>query len=169
MDGPTGEFDAPDASLSPTEPAELLAMRVRSQQLEGQLAELLSQQAATAEILRLVSQAHMTAQPVFESIATAALRLCRATIANLFTFDGQLLHIAALAHANPEGVAAIQALYPRPPGRDMVATRVVLTRGIVHMPDMLQDPDYAFPDVASALGFRGGVGVPLMRGGEPIG
>ena len=65
------------------------------------LTETLEQQTATSDILRVISQSQTDAQPVFDTIAAAALKLCSASSANVFTFDGQLLHLAALAIREP--------------------------------------------------------------------
>src|SRR6185437_8193026 len=66
-------------------------------ELSKHLAEALEQQAATSEILRVISRSQTDAQPVFDTIAAAALQLCRASSAVVFTFDGTLIHVAALA------------------------------------------------------------------------
>jgi signal transduction histidine kinase len=108
-------------------------------------------------------------QPVFDTIAAAALKLCRASSANLVTFDGELLHIAALAIVNPEGADAVRRLYPRPRSRDTAATRAVLTGRVVAIPDVLEDPEYAVGASAVAGGFRSVLAVPLMREKTPIG
>ncbi len=136
---------------------------------EGELAEALAQQRATGEILRLISQSHATAQPVFETIAAAALRLCGATAANVFTFDGELLHVATLAVSNPVAADAIRRAFPRPPDRATTASRAVLTRDVAAIPDVLEDPDYAIGTAAEAAGFRSNLGIPLMQAGRPIG
>ncbi len=60
-----------------------------------ELTEALEQQTATSEILRVLSRSPTDAQPVFDAIAAAALKLCDANSANVFTFDGELLHLAA--------------------------------------------------------------------------
>ncbi len=52
------------------------------------LTEALEQQTATSEILRVISQSQTDVQPVFDTIAAAALKLCDASAANVFTFDG---------------------------------------------------------------------------------
>jgi signal transduction histidine kinase len=39
----------------------------------------------------------------------------------------------------------------------------------VQIADVLSDPDYQFPEMQQAAGYRSLLGVPLMRGGEPIG
>jgi GAF domain-containing protein len=133
------------------------------------LTEALEQQTATSEILRVISRSQTDVQPVFDTIAAAALKLCRASSANLVTFDGELLHIAALAIVNPEGADAVRRLYPRPRSRDTAATRAVLTGRVVAIPDVLEDPEYAVGASAVAGGFRSVLAVPLMREKTPIG
>jgi len=133
------------------------------------LAEALEQQAATAEILRAISRSPGDAQPVFDTIAKAALALCRARSANVFTYDGTLLHIAGLAIVDPRGVDAMRGIFPRPVSRDTAACRAVLTREVAAIPDVLEDPDFAPRHAAVAAGFRSSLGVPLLRDGQPIG
>jgi signal transduction histidine kinase len=138
-------------------------------ELEKLLADALEQQTATSDILRMISQSRTDAQPVFETIAAAALKLCSASSANVFTFDGQLLQLAALAIVNPEGADATRKLFPRPPGRDTAAGRAVLARSVVAIPDVLEDPDFAHGAAALASDMRSMLDVPLMREGSPIG
>jgi signal transduction histidine kinase/putative methionine-R-sulfoxide reductase with GAF domain len=133
------------------------------------LSESLDRQTATSEILRVISQSRNDVQPVFQTIADAAFKLCEASSANVFTFDGQLVHMAAYANANAEAAEAMRGLYPLPPGRDMVSLRVVLTNGVVAIPDVREDPDYRFPELVIPGGFRSILGVPLRSSGEPIG
>src|SRR5688572_10871034 len=83
-------------------------------------------QAATREILGLVAQVQADAQPVFDGIAEAALRLCQATSSNVVTFDGELIHVAAVAPNGAGGADAVRAhfaTYPRRPNRDTANTR----------------------------------------------
>jgi signal transduction histidine kinase len=130
---------------------------------ERELAEAVEQQTATSEILRVISRSR--AEVPFDTIAATALRLCNAVLSNIFTFDGELLHIAALAIPDPEQREAVRRLYPRPPDRAQASSRAVLTRGVVVIEDTHADPDYALKQ----FGFRSLLGVPLMRDGMPIG
>ena len=43
---------------------------------------------ATGQILRVISESPTDVQPVFDTIAAAALKLCSASSANVFTYDG---------------------------------------------------------------------------------
>ena len=80
--------------------------------------EALEQQAATSEILRVISSSRTDVQPVFESIAASALTPLRRPIQRRVTrFDGELIHIAAFCNVTPEGAAAFQHAYPCPPHR----------------------------------------------------
>jgi signal transduction histidine kinase/putative methionine-R-sulfoxide reductase with GAF domain len=133
------------------------------------LTEALDRQTATSEILRVISQSRTDVQPVFETIADAAFNLCQAASANVFTFDGEMVSVAAQRVANPVASDAMRQLYPRPPSRDLAAPRAVLTGGIVVIPDVLEDPDYLYADVVIPGGFRSILGVPLMRGDATIG
>ncbi len=135
------------------------------------LTEALEQQTATSDILRVISQSQTDVQPVFETIAAAAMKLCRASSANVFTFDGELIHLAAFASVNvyPEYSSAIRRNFPRPPSRDTAVTRAVLTGGVVVIPDVLEDPEYAITPQTLAGGFRSVLAVPLIREGSPIG
>ena len=133
------------------------------------LTEALEQQTATSEILRVISQSQTNVQPVFESIATAALELCRARSALVTTFDGELIHLAATANVNAEGADAIRHTYPRPPDRSSANSRAILTSGVVAISDVLDDAEYAVRNAALASGFRSVVAVPLLRDGGAIG
>lgn len=97
---------------------------------------------------------------MFETIAAAALKLCGARSAHVFTFDGTLLHAAALAIVDPEALAAMGTLFPRPPGRDTAAGRAVLTHNVVAIPNVLDDTDYGARGAAVAAGFRSVLSVP---------
>jgi len=141
----------------------------RVTELEERLAEASEQQSATSGILRAISRSPGDVQPVFDTIAHCALELCRASSANVFTFDGEWVRLAAMALANPEAAAALRAAYPRPACRDNAASRAVLTRSVVAIPDVLLDVDYALGAPAVAGGFRSALAVPLLRDGEAIG
>jgi len=132
------------------------------------LNESLDRQSATSEILRVISRSPHDVQPVFETIASAAMRLCEARSAAVFTFDGVLVHLATIMATEPAAAEAARRLFPRPPDRGMLASRIVLMRDVVAIEDVLLDPDYLY-QIGASVGWRSVLGVPLLREGVPIG
>ena len=144
--------------------------------LEKRLAEalqreqvLVEQQAATAKILSVISSSPTDVQPVFDTITQNALELCGAASSLLTTFDGELLHLAALANVRPGVADSLRRVYPMRPGRGAAGARAILTRAVVHIPDLREDPEYALRDLVQALDFRSVLAVPMLREGKPIG
>ena len=133
------------------------------------LTETLEQQTATAEILGVISSSPTDVQPVFDSIAQSAKRLCSGESAWVFRFDGQLLHFAAHHGLSPAGVEAVRRTFPSAAGRGSAAGRSVLTAAVAHIHDVRADPDYALGAVAADANFRSIVAVPMLRDGVPIG
>src|SRR5215831_20509825 len=74
------------------------------EQLRRELAEAREQQAATAEILKVISSSPMDLQRVFAEIAASATRLCDAYDATINLVDGDVLSL--VAHHGPIPVVA---------------------------------------------------------------
>jgi GAF domain-containing protein len=55
------------------------------------------------------------------------------------------------------------------PGRNTLVARVSLDGMIVHIADVLADPEYTYSEAQELIGFRTLLGVPLLREGTPIG
>jgi two-component system, NtrC family, sensor kinase len=132
------------------------------------LTEALEQQTATGEILRVISSSPTDVHPVFEAIAANAARVCEAGNANVYRFDGTLIHVEASYGYTAEELAAVQGTFPMPPGCSNATSRAVSTGVIVHVPDMTADPEYASPAFIDA-GFRTSLSVPMLRESKPIG
>ena len=130
--------------------------------------EALAQQTATSEILRVISRSQTDLQPVFDTIVASAVRLCHAHIGAVFQFDGELVHLAAHHNFTPEMLDAVKSLHPKRPQRDLVSGRAIMSRAVVQIEDVLADREY-HQDVALATSWRSMVGVPMLRGGEPVG
>src|SRR5262245_24222896 len=131
--------------------------------------EALEQQAATSEVLRVISRSPTDAQPVFDMIAESAARLCEGQFCFVYRFDGQLLHLVAHHSLTPEVLEMNRRAYPAPPSRRSAAARAILERGFVQIPDINTDPDYALGAMAVVGDYRSVVAVPILRDGLPIG
>src|SRR5439155_57804 len=111
------------------------------EQRNREVTEALEQQTATGDILRVISSSPTDVQPVFETIAQRAKRLCDARQCAVFTFDGALIHLVALADTSETWAATLRGAFPRPPGRRSFTARAIQTRPLVHIPDRLTYSD----------------------------
>src|SRR5215472_13029097 len=136
---------------------------------DTRLAELLEQQAATSEILRVIRSSPTDVQPVFDMIADRAMRLCGGLHGGVLTFDGQLIHMGAHVEASSGFSEALRRAFPMPPGRGTAGARAILTRAAVLIPDLDADPEFVLTDTTRAAGFRSTLAVPMLRDGHAIG
>jgi signal transduction histidine kinase len=142
------------------------------QELEARnhdLTEALEQQTATSEILRAISASPTDAQPVFDTIAQRAVRVCDGSHCNVFQFDGTLVHVVAHYGQSPVGLQELQQAYPLPLDADTMAARSIREGAVVHNPDLLSDPSEAVQRIARTGGYRTGVIVPMLRSGRAVG
>src|SRR5262245_23187942 len=135
------------------------------EELTRELDEAHRREAATAEVLRVISRSMSEAKPVFDIIAASALRLVNAQYVGVMVYDGEVLHLADLHNSNPEAAEVIQRRFPRRPDDSSSAGRAIRFRGPIQIPDALEDPTYELKNV----GFRSVLSVPMLRNNEPIG
>jgi GAF domain-containing protein/anti-sigma regulatory factor (Ser/Thr protein kinase) len=129
-----------------------------------ELAEARDQQAATAEILRVISSSPTDLQRVFAEVAASATRLCDASDATIHQVDGDALRL--VAHHGPIPIPGSLPLT-----RGIFAGRAVLDRATIHVVDLQTETD-EYPegsDIARRLGLRTNLAVPLIRVGEAVG
>src|SRR5262252_958459 len=109
------------------------------EELQRELSEAHRREAATAEVLRVISRSPTNVQPVFDTIAQSVARLCEAQFSYVFRFDGQLIHHAAAHGLAEEAQLAIsdRPEFPRPPGRGKAVGRAILSGTIEEIPDIL--------------------------------
>src|SRR5262245_36477233 len=104
------------------------------EELRRELADAREQQAATAEILRVISSSPMDLQRVFAEIAASAARLCDAYDAVIFQVEGDLLRL--VAHdgliSTPSTLAVTREVSP---------SRAVLERRTIHVADLQAETD----------------------------
>jgi len=132
------------------------------------LTETLEQQTATGEILRVISRSTTDVQPVFDTIATNARRLCNADSCSVLTYDGVLIHLRALDNTSPERSDALWRSYPTPADEGSISGRAVLRGESAHVHDVRSDPAYSL-SALQEVGLRSVLSVPMLRDGTAVG
>jgi GAF domain-containing protein/anti-sigma regulatory factor (Ser/Thr protein kinase) len=144
--------------------------------LERELAESRSREAALAQILSVISRTTTDLEPVFKTILEKTLELGRADTGAILLREGDVFHgVAGMGMTARE--LELEAEYTRrtqnvfrPGARASVTGRVAAEGRSVHIPDIELDDEYD-PWAREHTGDfeRTMLGVPLLRDGEVIG
>ena len=159
----------PEARNAPTAQVSTADLQEELDRRTHKLEEALQQQAATSEVLSIIRRSPADAQPVFDAIVQSAARLCGAIFSVVYLCDDDRLRIAATQNFTPEATSQLQQRQElKRPDRSHLGGRAILDRAIVHVHDVLADPEYSH-ELALAGGWRAVLAVPLLRDGKPVG
>jgi two-component system, NtrC family, sensor kinase len=145
--------------------ADQAVIAIENVRLFNELKESLEQQTATSEILGVIASSPTDIQPVLDTIAKNAARLCDATNAQIFRADGNVLRLVA-------NYGNFPASEERPASRGTAVGRIFIDRKTLHVHDLAAEVETEFPESRVAqqrLGHRTILGTPLLREGVPLG
>ena len=152
--------------------ADQAVIAIENVRLFQELKEALEQQTATSEILGVIASSPTDIQPVLDTIAENAARVCSAEDASIRLVEGSLLRLAAhrgsipsLSDSHGVDVDSLDR------GRGWIPARVVLDRETIHIHDVTA-VESEFPETAARakrVGVRTILTTPLLREGVAIG
>ena len=158
---------APEARKAPS--TAIADLREQLDRRDQELGEALRQKTATSEVLSIIRRSPTDAQPVFDAIVESAARLCDAVFSVVYLYEGGQVRIAATRNFTPDATTQMNKLQQfKRPERSHAGGRAILDRAIVHVPDVLADPEYS-RELALAGGWRAVLAVPLLRNSVPVG
>ena len=151
--------------------ADQAVIAIENVRLFNETKEALERQTATAEILKVIAGSPTDVQPVFDSIAEAALRLFGGYASAVTRVVGDMVHLAAITATNEAGNKAAKSLYPRPLSYAGIHSAVARSGKPAYLSDIENDPEVPpeSKELARAQGFRSQLVVPMLREGIAIG
>uniref|UniRef100_UPI0035A88EB8 GAF domain-containing protein n=1 Tax=Mesorhizobium sp. LHD-90 TaxID=3071414 RepID=UPI0035A88EB8 len=122
----------------------------------------------TADTLKLISQSAFDLKSVLHALVEAAAHLCDADKVSITRErDGQFFRSETYGFSE-EFLDYVKDL-PVEPGRETADCRALAERKVVHIADVLADPEYTFLTAQKLGNFRTVLSVPMLRQGIPVG
>jgi GAF domain-containing protein len=148
--------------------ADQAAIAIANARLIEAVQRQLEQQRAISDVLGGVARAEGL-ESVLHAVVEAACRLCEAQFGEVYLTEGDVLRIA-VGHGGPPELYEYEREHPQPIAGDRTTIngRVLLSRAVVHIPDILDDEDYSLA-AATEAGIRALLGAPLMVEGQLVG
>ncbi|HEV8468388.1 MAG TPA: GAF domain-containing protein, partial [Candidatus Limnocylindria bacterium] len=137
-------------------------------------AQVLAQQTATSEILRVISSSPTDVQPVFDTIVRSAVHLCGAIDGCVVRVEADQIQLIAECNFTHEQRDLARYAYPVPlaaasPGATSIRTGVVYRAADVETEPEWQMRSEAMRTALRSRGVRSDLVVPMTRRGEVMG
>ncbi len=143
--------------------ADQASLAIENARLVTETQKAVLREAASAEILEVVSNSTSDIQPVFDIIARKAAELCEAKFAAVWQRHGSDVVFRAGYGQTAEQIAQYQDHWKTTPVEGTLNHRVLQERKTIFLPDA-QDPSYPDHAIASELGYRQSFCVPIFNG-----
>jgi GAF domain-containing protein len=142
--------------------------------LKKKLAEALEQQAATSEVLQVISTSSGELEPIFRTILAKATDICEAKFGTLYLYESGAFHAVALHNAPAAYAEARTSNLLFQPAPDLPLGRIIITKQAVQLEDVKLTRSYVEGDplVRTGVdlgGYRTVLAVPMLKNDVLIG
>jgi GAF domain-containing protein len=141
---------------------------IENARLLSELRESLQQQTATADVLKVISRSAFDLHTVLDTLVQSAARLCDADQGTITQRKGDIFFRTVSCGFPPAFLDFVKDV-PVEPGRETGTGRALAEGKVIHIPDVLNDPDYTWGEAQQLGGFRTLLGVPMLRDGISVG
>src|SRR5262249_22304937 len=133
-----------------------------------ELSESLEQQTATADVLKIISRSTFDLKSVLQTLVESAGRRCGADDPTINPQKDGVLFFAEAYGYSSEFIEYVKAM-PVERGRGTATGRALSEGRVIHIADVLADPEYTWAEAQKLGGYRTVLGVPMLREGVPMG
>jgi GAF domain-containing protein/anti-sigma regulatory factor (Ser/Thr protein kinase) len=149
--------------------ADQAVIAIENVRLFQELKESLEQQTATSEILGVIASSPTDIQPVLDTVVENAARLCNANLSWMSRVEGDQYVTAAFSGEFPQEIREQILTTPHAMGGQNVMGRALLERRMIHVTDIIAEPELQRSKTVLLTKSRTALAVPLLRAGMPLG
>ena len=125
------------------------------------LSESLQQQTATADVLKVISRSAFDLQSVLDTLTESAAALCGADMASISRREGDSFRHVTNYNFAPDWLE-YSSSFKMTAGRGSIVGRALVEGKVVHVADVLADPEYTFLEPQQKAGYRTFLSVPCF-------